>query len=153
MQIPAPQIDDYRSQFPEFLKVPDSVIVPTLDRNAELLKPEFKFLINRPLLWLRFVYLFTAHQVYLRFQIAVDGVALSLGMTAPSAAVGLTNSVSASPGNLSKSMQHSQQDWDQSHLTQDLIRTPYGIEFLNILENLMPLGNIGRFMPRLASVV
>ena len=152
-QIPLPDLAGFRDAFPEFENVPDGVITASIDFVYELLKPAWRYLVSRPKLWTKFVYLYAAHTVYLRFQMTVDATALELGMNAPSSAVGTTNNVSASPGSLSKSIQQSQREWDQSHLTQDLIRTPYGIEILTMIENLMPLGEIGGFAPRLFNVV
>lgn len=126
--------DDFINVYPEFSEVPSSAVTNIGNTEDRILSDTYWGNLRCHALALR-----TAHRVALRYN--VGKVYNALGMKNASNSAQVT-SKSASNASLSESSELNSFARSENPVWADFGRTEYGLEYLRLLEEVMPEGNV-----------
>ena len=126
--------DQFLQQYPEFSKVDETIRVSTGKREDMILSDTAWGGLRCHALFLR-----VAHRLALRFNISREYNTLGMKNMGNS---GMVTSKSASNASLSESSQLNSFAQSDNPIWADFGRTEYGIEYLHLLEETMPEGNV-----------
>lgn len=124
----------FLEEYPEFANVNPNILTITGKREDMILSDTAWGYLRCHALFLR-----VAHRLALRFNISPE--CSSLGMKDGSS-TGMVTSKSASNASLSESSQLNSFAQSDNPVWADFGRTEYGLEYLHLLEEIMPEGNV-----------
>jgi hypothetical protein len=131
---PPLQLADFRTYFPEFASVPDVAVQLQLDIANELLNKVAwgKFFVMAVALWV-------AHYLALKYNISSD---LAINGMRPSGDVGVVTNKAANTNGLTEGSSVSGLVTGDDPFTADFARTNYGLQYLSLMELIVPPGTI-----------